>query len=332
MSDRFRRRVRDGLALSGALPDRSLVAMVAAMSLLAALTLAGAGGARALSERWAKGAAGLLTIQVPDPDKPAARTTGATTPRNQSSPQSDGSAPDPTRVQAVMAALQGKAELASVHQLGPQELNDLLRPWLGTGALASALALPTVIEVHLQPGVAPADADLSALEKIAPGTLIERNDDWRDRLRDIAQSLLACAALAIVLVSAVGAAVIGMATRLGLGARRESIAILHGLGAPDGYVARRFGRRIAGLCLVGGLVGSAASFLPIAFVSRLMLPLSGPQAGQTALPAGTGLMTLLRTPLPEGLLLTLACVPALVTFIGWLTAQVIVRTWLRRLP
>ncbi|WP_234395025.1 hypothetical protein [Acetobacter papayae] len=38
---------------------------------LAALTLAGACGARALSARWAGGAAQLVIIQVPQPDQPA---------------------------------------------------------------------------------------------------------------------------------------------------------------------------------------------------------------------------------------------------------------------
>jgi cell division transport system permease protein len=65
---------KDGLSLSEALPDRSLFALVAMMGFLAALTLAGASGARALSARWSGGAAQLLTIQVPDANAPPAGT------------------------------------------------------------------------------------------------------------------------------------------------------------------------------------------------------------------------------------------------------------------
>lgn len=71
---------KDGLSVSEALPDRSLFTLVAMMSFLAALTLAGATGARALSARWAGGAAQLVTVQVPDPDQPL-------TPASKKSPQ-----------------------------------------------------------------------------------------------------------------------------------------------------------------------------------------------------------------------------------------------------
>lgn len=108
---------KDGLSLSEALPDRSLFALVAMMGFLAALTLAGASGARALSARWSGGAAQLLTIQVPDANAPLAAQGG-------------GSATT-TRVQAVLADLASLPDGTEVHQLTPPELARLLEPWLG---------------------------------------------------------------------------------------------------------------------------------------------------------------------------------------------------------
>lgn len=311
-------RRRDGLALSHALPDRSLFAMVAAMSLLAALTWAGAFGARSLSARWEKGAAALVTVQVADPDKSAEGGRGS-------------------RIEAVLSALQSQAGVSDVHRLDAQELDRLLKPWLGVDG-AAALPLPAVVEVHLVPAQENPSALSGELQKLAPGTLTERNDDWRARLQALAGSLLGCAVLALGLVGIVGASVIGMATQLGLSARRGSITILHGLGAADGYVAGRFARHIAVLSFTGGIAGTLVSILPVVVVARLMAPLSGPQAvtvsGATdAASVLSGAALLLRNgDLPHDLLTGLLCVPFVTMLIGWLTAQMIVRLWLRRLP
>src|SRR5258705_327922 len=76
-----------------------------------------------------------------------------------------------------------------------------------------------------------------------PGPGVGGQDVWTRRLSVLARSLQACAGLALLLVAAVAAAVIAVATRAGLTARREAIEIVHGLGATDGYIAARFAGR-----------------------------------------------------------------------------------------
>src|SRR6185312_8151255 len=113
-------------------------------------------------------------------------------------------------------------------------------PWLGAAAERLAIPLPAVIAVRL----ADARTDLAPLaarlEAAAPGTLTESHGVWIRRLSVLARSLQACAGLALLLVALVAAAVIAVATRAGLVARREAIEIVHGLGATDGYIAARF--------------------------------------------------------------------------------------------
>ncbi|GBQ96250.1 cell division protein FtsX [Acetobacter nitrogenifigens DSM 23921 = NBRC 105050] len=335
--------------------------MVAAMSLLASLTYAGAVGARALSSRWAAGAANLVTVQVPDPEKlPADTVSGSAASVSKATAHGDGASsassalpasqvekqsggqnaakPDMTRAAAIEAVLQASPDTQLVHRLNASEIDKLLAPWLGAAG-ASALPLPAVIEVHLFHSAKLSADTIASIAKIAPGSLIERNDAWRVRLLDIARSLLACAALAILLVGAIGAAVIAMATRLGLGARRESIEILHGLGAVDGYVASRFARRVAGLSLAGGMAGTLLALPPLAGIARLMAPLSGGGAlnfgsGETGFSIAETMtaLTTLWGETPPALLWGLGVVPFAAAFIGWITAQVMVRVWLRRLP
>ncbi|MCW3476996.1 cell division protein FtsX, partial [Limobrevibacterium gyesilva] len=227
----------DDLGLRRGLGDRMLPLLVAAMAFLAALALAGSVGAASLARHWQEGAGSALTVQVPHPGAQAA----------------NGSA---TRLDRVVAALRGAPGIASARPLGDAELADLLRPWLGAGAGKLSLPLPAVIEVHLS-GEGPDLPALAArLEAAAPGTLAESHGVWVGRLSTLARSLQACAWAALLVVALVAAAVIAVATRAGLVARREAIEIVHGLGATDSYIAARFAARATRLAALGGAVGA----------------------------------------------------------------------------
>lgn len=292
----------DELGLRRAIADRMLPFLVAAMALLAALALAGWVGAASLARHWQQGAGSALTVQVPQPGQPAAQGSG-------------------TRLDRVLALLVGTPGVASAHALTDEELGELLRPWLGSGAERLALPLPAVIAVRLSDPSLPLDSLSRRLEQAAPGTLVESHGVWIRRLSVLARSLQACAGLALVLVAAVAAAVIAVATRAGLSARREAIDIVHGLGATDGYIAGRFAGRATLLAATGGVIGAV-----IALPMLLML-------GQLAAPFGGGAMPAsLAETLPPTLWLALPGLPFAAALIGYVTAQGTVRRWLRRLP
>jgi cell division transport system permease protein len=293
----------DDLGVRRALSDRLLPSLVAAMSFLAALALAGAMGASALAAHWQLGAAAVMTVQVPQPNDPGAGGT---------------------RLDAVRTALASTAGVTDAHVLSDDDLDALLRPWLGTGAGRIAIPLPAVIEVRLG-GAGPDHAALALrLEAAAPGTLIEEQDRWVRSLSSLARSLQACAGLALMVVAFVAAAVIAVATRAGLAARRDAIETVHGLGATDSYIASRFARRITGLAALGAAIGAVAA-LPV------LVELAGLAAPFTGVDAPEGIAGSL-TAMPVGLWLTLPALPLLASAIGWLTAHGTVRRWLRRLP
>ena len=303
-SRRLRPAGRDDLGLRRALSDRLLPLLVGAMAFLAALALAGAFGAAGLARRWQGGAAALLTVQVPQPAAPAA----------------DGGHP---RAAAVLAALQAQEGVASARLVPDAELAELLRPWLGAGPGLTALQLPAVIEVRLAAAAPAGTADglAARITALAPGTLVEAQEVWVDRLAALARSLQACAGVAVGLVGLVAAAVVAVATRAGLMARRDAIEIVHGLGATRGYIAWRFARRATALAGLGGLGGTIAALPVLLGLAALAQPFGGQDA-----PAGWA------GPLPAGLWLALPALPAAAAVIGWLTAQFAVRRWLRRLP
>ena len=295
----------DDLGLRRALSDRLLPLVVASMTFLAALALAGAGAASGLAGRWRGGAAALLTVQVPNPTAPAA----------------DGA----SRAFAVSQALAASPAVASARALTAGDISTLLKPWLGTDAAALSVTLPAVFDVRLKDAAADANALDTALSRAAPGTLVERNGPWLERLTVLAASLKACAALAVAVVALVATAVVSVATRAGLAGRRDAIEIVHGLGATDRLIAGKFAGRITILALAGSLIGLAVAIPVVLGLAQLSAPF------QTMSAAPRTPASLLST-LPTPLWAALAALPVAASFIGWGTAQATVRLWLARLP
>ena len=329
MSRRSTRR-RDGLSLSETLPDRGLFALVAMVGFLAALTLAGACGARALSARWAGGAAQLVVIQVPQPDQPARQTSGGV--------QAPGTGQ--SRADAVQAALVSLPAGSIVHRLSAQELGNLLEPWLGSGLKGQtatsppAMPLPAVLRVELPDSTLPPATLEQDLSAVAPGVIVERNSLWSTRLHALANSLLACAGLALLSVCGVATLITGLTTRAGLASRRDVITTLHGLGASDGYIAGRFARRTASLAFGGGLTGTVLACVPLFALLQITAPFTAEADGVPATATQnslTGQDAFLGS-MPSDLLIGLGCLPLAAALICWLTTQLIVRLWLRRLP
>ncbi len=289
----------DDLGLRRSLPDRVLPVLVGAMAFLAALALAGVVAASALSAHWQRGAAAALTVQVPDAEM-------------------DG------RGAKVLETVRGTPGVLEARMLDDDALQALLRPWLGSGAGRVALPLPGVIAVRL----ADPEIDVAALESrlqtLAPGTLVEAQDVWMRRLSLLARSLQACAGLAMGVVGCVAVAVVMVATRAGLTARREAIEIVHGLGATDRFIAARFAARTTRLAASGAAVGALLALPVLLGLTGLAAPFGGSDAP-------SGLAGVLAA-MPPVLWAGLAALPLIAASVGWVTAQTTVRQWLRRLP
>lgn len=284
---------RDPLGLRRALSGWLLPGLVAAMALLAALAVAGAQGAAALAERWQRGAAAAVTVQLPDGD--AARTERA------------------------VAALRAMPEVAEAGAVDPARLAELLRPWLGGVAspgAAGGLPLPSVIELRLRDPRTDPVLIGDRLAAVAPGAVVEAHGLWVQRLAALARSLQALSWAVLALVAGVAAAVVAVATRAGLAARRDAVEVLHGLGARDAEIAGRFARRLGLLAAGGALLGTAAAVPALWLLADLAAPWTGATAGGLA-------------SLPWG---ALGALPPVAFLVGWATAQLTVRRWLRGLP
>jgi cell division transport system permease protein len=275
----------DPIGLRGALADRLLVALIAAMALFATCALAGHEAVSQLAKRWQQGANAAVTVQIPNPTS--------------------------ARMEAALGALRALPAVREAQAVDPGRMAELLRPWLGDVA---GLPLPGVIELRL--------ADLAAdpvligdrVAEAVPGAVTEAHGVFVARLAAVARAVSAAALAALLLVAVVGASVVVLAVRAGIAARRDSVMVLHMLGAADRDIAERFARRTAWLALLGAILGVALA----GGLVWALLQLAGPM-----LPDIT----------PQDLpWLGLAALPVSAALIAWATTRASILLWLRRLP
>ncbi|MBR0649251.1 cell division protein FtsX [Roseomonas terrae] len=285
MAEPRRRLARDPLGLRRAMADRLLIGLVAAMALLAALALAGRSGADRLAERWREGAQAAVTVQVPQPTS--------------------------ERMERALAVLRDLPEVAHAEAVDPARMAELLRPWLGG---AEGLPLPGVIELRLADLSADAALIGARVAMEVPGAVTEAHGVWVGHLAALARAIQGLAVTVLALVAAVAAAVVGVAVRAGLSARRDAVLVLHGLGATDADVAGRFAKRAAWLAGMGAGLGTVLALPALAGLAALAGPLAGEGSWQG---------------LPW---LDLLLLPAMAAGVAWVATQATVRRWLRRLP
>jgi cell division transport system permease protein len=220
--------------LTGPMPW--VIAIMIALTVIAA----GAGLAlRNLSDRAGAEIAGGLTVQILE-GAPAARERQA---------------------QAAVAQLRTREDVAEVRRVPEEELNALLEPWLGKQALTGeeAIPVPALIDARLRGPVTERRLEelRVALVAAVPSARIDAQAGWLGPVFDALASLQWLALGLVVLLAGTSAAAVWLAARSALGANRETIEVIHLLGATDGQIARLFERSIGLDAAIGGLAGLA---------------------------------------------------------------------------
>lgn len=232
--------------------ERFLPWLIAFMVYLATLALVAALVLHKAVESWDSGFAGEITVELPPPVE-------------SSESQED-------RVDRAVELLRATPGIASAAPLRPEEVRDLLEPWLGSGAADENLPLPVLVAVSLDVADPP---DLAALgERLAeavPGAAIDDHRQWLVKVLDLARFVELVAAGVVLLVTAAAALAVVFATRTGLSVHRQAIELLHLIGARDAYIARQFQGHALRLGLRGGVIGTAlaaATIVPIGYMAR----------------------------------------------------------------
>ncbi|MBI1179552.1 MAG: hypothetical protein GC201_03275 [Alphaproteobacteria bacterium] len=207
------------------------------MVFLAGLALLVAVGLQATAHAWHEGLARTLTVQVVNPDAEMREQETA----------------------AAMDVLTGVPGIASVRRESNEEVASLLEPWLGKGNVVADLPVPAVIDVKLADG---AEVDVKALQQnlaqAAPSARVDAHEQWLSDLLVVMRIVQWVSALIVALVGMATVVIIIFATRAGLASHRETVEIVHLMGAQDGLIAGAFQRRFLWVGVKGALLGLVA--------------------------------------------------------------------------
>jgi cell division transport system permease protein len=239
--------------------SRFLPWMLAFMVYLAALAVAGLFFLADVTDKFDRGIENTLTIQIP---------------------VSDSRLSDDRKVAAVLSRLRRTLGIERADALSRSQVAALLKPWLGASAASGQLPLPRVIDVTVSRDKgSQVEKVRDALEPIVPGIVIDDHGAWLgDFLRAVRGAEMIAIAV-VFLICLITVIMVIFTTRTGLGLHRETIEIMHFVGARDSYVARQFALRFSLMGLKGALIGIA-----IAVPTLLLLSVIAKNSGVGLIP------------------------------------------------
>ena len=238
-----------GRAAARLLPPTRLTGPIPwVIAILIALVVIAAAGGLALRNLATSANAGLsraVSVQVIEPNPDLRAQRGA----------------------AAVKVLTGIEGVQSVRLVPEAELAAMLEPWLGEGAANGDVPIPALIDVELTGSAGPSQIARieAALEAQVPGARVDAQGDWLRPVQDALTALQYLAFGLVALVALATAAAVWLSARNAFAAARETVEIMHLLGASPRQIAAVFLRDVlreaafgAG---VGGLTGVGAVWL-----------------------------------------------------------------------
>jgi cell division transport system permease protein len=239
---------------------RALVVVIAILTFLAALSAGAALLAARASEQWRGAVANEMTIQVrPDPRRNIEQD-----------------------IARAVELARGVPSVAEARPMPRAESDKLLEPWLGAGLDLVELPVPRLIVLRLSSAVA---NDLVAfsqtLRREVPSATLDDHRLWVRRLSTMASTIILAGVAVVLLVLVAAGLAVAFATRGAMAGSRDSVEVLHFVGATDEFIAREFQTRFVALGLRGGAAGGFAAILAIALLGLLSSAWSAtPEADQ----------------------------------------------------
>jgi cell division transport system permease protein len=245
----------------GSIAGRSLTAIVAIMTFLAAMTTGAVMMVVSAAGDWQSDVGREVTIQV--------------RPVSGRDMEAD--------VRAAVDSARATAGIADVRAYTKEESAQLVEPWLGSGLTLGDLPIPRMIVVKLMSGAGP---DFAALRRTlaarVPSASLDDHRGWIDRMRAMAEAAVAAgvAILALVLIATVLS--VTFATRGAMATNRPIVEVLHYVGAGDRFVARQFQRHFLILGFKGGAIGGGAAMVLFGVLGAANAWLAGTPGGDEA--------------------------------------------------
>ncbi|MCF8474664.1 MAG: hypothetical protein K9G26_08210 [Emcibacter sp.] len=275
---------------------RLLPYVMAVMVYLSALALMGGMVLHKGFGAWTDTLSNKLTVQITedDPEKRAAQ------------------------VNEVTALLKATPGIVEVRRLDDQEIAQLLEPWLGAGNVTNDLPIPDILDVTMSQSLkVNLNAVQSMVAQISDNIHLDDHQQWLGRFLRLMDTVEYTALGILFLVVLATVCIVIFGTKASMAENRETIAIMHHLGAQDAMIARAYQDRFMKYGLKGGAFGLLLTYITLISLIYLSRDLAA------------GLVTIPEMPLQEGFILLI--VPFFAALISMVTARITVMRDLGRM-
>jgi cell division transport system permease protein len=245
----------------GSIAGRSLTAVIAILTFLAALTAGAVTMLASTASDWQADVGREVTIQV--------------RPVSGRDIEAD--------LRAASSLAQSTTGIAEVRAYTKDESEKLIEPWLGSGLALGDLPIPRLIVVKLASGVTP---DLATLRKSlaaqVPSASLDDHRGWIDRMRTMADTAVAVGIAILALVIIVTVLSVTFATRGAMATNSAIVEVLHYVGATDSFISGQFQRHFLLLGLKGGAIGGGLAIALFGIIAAINVWFSGTPSGDEA--------------------------------------------------
>jgi cell division transport system permease protein len=229
------------------------IIIVGTMVYLATFAMAAEASLSAITFTWDKNFESRLTVEIPAVDDESSVT-------------------QPERVRQAIAVLRAMPDIVKVKLIPDEETARLLNVWINQQELLKTLPVPTLIDITRTP-----DSRLTAteIEEHIKTTVRDVHvDDYASWLADMAyliSSLSILGGFMIVLTLVTLAVAVSLICRVLMANERETITLLHIMGAEDNDIAQHFQyhtRKLSRPAAFFGFVGAVLSAGVLLFFLR----------------------------------------------------------------
>lgn len=233
---------------------RFLVTLIGLMAFLAVLAISSYFVLGAMSSRWTSGLEDKMTIEIP-----AQTEDGRLLSPEEMAPLT----------RAAADVLTHHSAVKSHHVMTPDEIHELVKPWLGEANLGSGqMPLPGLISLELKPDT-PREAVKSLSAQIAaaaPGAHLDTHETWLKDVLRFTGALQFASTLLLIVIGVTTVIAVAGAVRARLAVHRADVELLHLMGAADRYISSQFQRHSMLLGLTGGVTGTVAGIIALVII------------------------------------------------------------------
>lgn len=252
---------KDEIPLKGDGSNLFLEVMIAVSVFMFAISLAGALSINSMVSNWNTSILSSLTVQIMPVNNVNSQKAIEETMIHQN------------KAIDLLKTIDGIDE---VTPLSDEQLQKLLKPWLGDEINIKNLPIPRLINVTLKKN---ANVDFmalsSSLANVSPRATLDSHKLWLSKLINFAGGLQKLAIITLLLVLMITSGAVVYTTKSSLGVHKQIINILHIMGAKDDYIAKQFAKRFGFLAIRGGIVGILIAIPTIFAISNLASNIEG---------------------------------------------------------